>query len=485
VPANDAAEPFAARLSEQFASAALIAVLAWAPFPIGSNRPWWWSLLAVLVALVWVAWLPAGLLSAGETVRSARRIALPGAAFVVVIAWAFLQCASWTPVSWHNAIWSVLPEGTGRAVTGAISMNPFVTASEAMKLATYVCAGWLAFALSRNHGIARRLLVSLVVVAALYAVYGMVLSAMSSGQSMVFEGTPPPYGQDVTGTFVSKNSFATYDGMALAACLLLVAESGRGSIVVTRGARQIMVSLLQFLLGRGAFYVVGAAVLFLALVLSDSRAGLLSTLGGLFVLFAFGVVSAARRGAARWALAASGATLAAMLVLFTLSGESLENRFDQLVETQGNIDLRPVMWDAAMRAIGDHPLLGNGLGTFADSYALYADRFEPYVVDRVHEDYLELALGLGIPMAALWIAAMGALVWQCARGALRRRRRRLYSLAAVAAAVIVGLHSLVDFSLQMPAVSLVFAVLMGIGLAQSEGTAASATLRTRGSAALC
>jgi hypothetical protein len=74
-------------------------------------------------------------------------------------------------------------------------------------------------------------------------------------------------------------------------------------------------------------------------------------------------------------------------------------------------------------------------------------------------------------MAVVCVGALGWLTVMCVRGALVRRRRRHFALAAVAAAVIVALHSLVDFSLQMPAVAFLFAIVMGIGVGQSEATA--------------
>ena len=446
----------------------LIGIVAWVQFPFGSNRAWAWSLLSLLVSAVWLVWLPAGVLRIDQTMRAARYVAIPGAILVAVIGWSFVQAAPFTPRTWHHVIWSVYADGSGSTVAGAVSMNPFATITEAMKLATYLATGWLAYWLARSHDNARRIFVTVVIVGAAYAIYGMFLSAIGSGQTKILEGLAPPYKADVTGGFISKNNFATFDGIALAASLALLSDTARGTVIAGRGFRQLAVSLVQLVLGRGVFLIIASAVLFVALLLSNSRGGLLSTLGGLLVLFLLGIVLAARRGTARWAILASAITLGSMATLFSLNGDSMQTRFDQLVETR-NEDLRPQLWSAAIHAIDDYPLLGSGLGTFRDSYNLYADRFVPYVVDRAHDDYLELALGLGVPMAAACVGALGWLTWMCARGALRRRRRRLYALAAVSAAAIVALHSLVDFSLQIPAVAILFAVVMGVGLGQSEG----------------
>ena len=51
-----------------------------------------------------------------------------------------------------------------------------------------------------------------------------------------------------------------------------------------------------------------------------------------------------------------------------------------------------------------------------------------------------------------------------------RRKGRVYPAVAVAASVCVGLHALADFSLQVPAVAVSYAVLLGIGAAQSWRT---------------
>ena len=52
--------PFA-RVSERAALWLLVAILGWMQFPLGSNRPWAWSLLVMLIALDWALWIPAGL----------------------------------------------------------------------------------------------------------------------------------------------------------------------------------------------------------------------------------------------------------------------------------------------------------------------------------------------------------------------------------------------------------------------------------------
>jgi hypothetical protein len=55
-------------------------------------------------------------------------------------------------------------------------------------------------------------------------------------------------------------------------------------------------------------------------------------------------------------------------------------------------------------------------------------------------------------------------------GVFQRRRDGIYPAIAVAATVLVGVHAVVDFSLQIPAVAVTYAAILGMGVAQSFST---------------
>ena len=89
------------------------------------------------------------------------------------------------------------------------------------------------------------------------------------------------------------------------------------------------------------------------------------------------------------------------------------------------------------------------------------------VWDIAHSTPLELASEVGLPLAGL--IALGWLIMFCmlARGILGRHRDVVIPLAAAGAAGLSLLHSLLDFTLQIPGYSLPFFALFGAGLAQS------------------
>ena len=81
-------------------------------------------------------------------------------------------------------------------------------------------------------------------------------------------------------------------------------------------------------------------------------------------------------------------------------------------------------------------------------------------------DRMEHAVELGLPATFALYGGMLLLVAYCAGGALRRGRDHAFAVAAVGVSAAVGTHALVDFSLQIPAVAITYAAILGIGCAK-------------------
>src|SRR6478609_3637164 len=85
-----------------------VALLVWAPIPLGSNRPWAWSLLAVWVAVV------LAVQALGQALApAAQRRPLPSVVPVAVLTtvavwgWALLQTLPATALDWLAPGWLV------------------------------------------------------------------------------------------------------------------------------------------------------------------------------------------------------------------------------------------------------------------------------------------------------------------------------------------------------------------------------------------
>jgi hypothetical protein len=78
-----------------------------------------------------------------------------------------------------------------------------------------------------------------------------------------------------------------------------------------------------------------------------------------------------------------------------------------------------------------------------------------------------MIMELGWPAAAALYSGLGLLVLRCLQGLFRQSRSAAYPAVLVSCSVLVAVDSLVDFSLEMPANAATYAILLGVGCAQS------------------
>jgi O-antigen ligase len=212
---------------------------------------------------------------------------------------------------------------------------------------------------------------------------------------------------------------------------------------------------------------VGAMMCFFALLMTGSRGALISSCLGLLV--AILLLVANRQKAGFWPIMLIAAVaLAATLVLVSHMGR---------IGSQGLIDDdRWSVYEFCIEAIRQRPLLGSGVGTFADIFpSLRTKTFSGSGVwDYAHSTILEIAVEMGIPVAAAMVAAAVSSVLILARAAVGREGRSRGWLAAITGiAVLSYLHSLVDFSLQIPGFMILFGILIGCGLGRATSNPSS------------
>jgi O-antigen ligase len=445
-----------------------VIALEWAPFPLGSNRPWSWSLLSLLVTICWLLWCASVWSNPHSAVRLARGIRIPFLLGGLALLWGLVQILPGVPETWAHPVWQMAGSVLSAHPAGTISLNPWSTVTELMKLATYGMALWLMRVFAARTERANLLLNLVILIGAIYAAYALVIASFGFVQFNVFYAARA-LNHDVSGPFVNHNSYATFAGLgALAAGVRLVE---RGSVVVTaRGWRAFALSLTQYLFGRGAPYLIAAALTVSSLIATGSRAGNAAFAAGAGALLVLSVILGIRRSRTLWTVSVAFAMFFGLMVLFAINGNVLSAGFNDLAASGLDDRTRLMLWNVALRMIGDAPFLGLGLGSYLSAYPMYSDVTMRFIMDKAHNDYLELAAGWGLPAAILWWSAIVWLVGICARGVLRRKRHRAYPMLAVGASVLVGVHSIFDFSLQMPAIALTYAAILGLGVAQAFST---------------
>ena len=357
-------------------------------------------------------------------------------------------------------------DATGLQLNGAISVNPSQTALSLMRLLTEASVLWLTIQLCRNSSRALLLVEAIALLVTCYSAYGLALAGVYCGHIPFFDATDA--GGQVRSTFINRNNFATYAGLGLVATLALIFRSYRHEILVREGLSAFRLSRLIELTGRrGVFLVGGAIVMLVALLASVSRGGIISTALGVFALFIM-TFTKRQHGYGQQIEAIIFVTIILTFVLL-LFGDSILGR----IANSGFADAgRLAVYTIVARSISDAPILGFGYGTFADVFPMYRDLSIPVwgVWDKAHNTYLEVWQGLGLVFGSGLMLALALLVYRCLRGAIGRQRNATAAITASCAALVVGVHAAVDFSLQIDAVALTFLALLGAGLAQSESS---------------
>lgn len=430
---------------------ALICVLLSA-LALGANRPVSWSLLSLLVFLIAIFHFAIDMKL--ELPNIARSAVPAGVLFFAALVWAFIQTRGGVPADWAHPVWAL-----AKLDGGSISGDPLRGNHHIMRLLTYALVFWLSFRLCVDSFQAEKLLKVFAIFSTALAAFG--LYALMSGANVIIG--MGARGDIVTASFINRNSYATYGVfgfLANLACYLRTVDPEDG---VASGS-SLRDFLERFFSGSWVF-ALGALVCFVAVALTQSRAGALAGVIGLLTF-----LSISRRkgegGGNSLVLAISLAVIFGFVVLTSISG--LTDRLLSTSEENGRFAIYPLV----IEGIWDRPLLGHGLGAFYETFRAYVP-FEAATGewDMAHNSYLENIYELGIPAASVFYLGLGLIVWQIWRGAYTRRRDRTFSCFAIACVMAASFHAIFDFSLQMPAIASAFAMILGMGWAQSFSTA--------------
>ncbi len=151
--------------------------------------------------------------------------------------------------------------------------------------------------------------------------------------------------------------------------------------------------------------------------------------------------------------------------VFVAFGDTFFNKLAEAGLANSN---RAGVYIITLKSILDAPLLGYGYGTFADIFPMFRDRSIDIfgVWEQAHSTYLEVFQGLGLIFGSMLVASVVLLVLKCCKGAMARQQITV-PCVATGVAFLLGVHAMVDFSLQMQAVCLTFMAILGAGVAQS------------------
>ena len=434
-------------------------VLALVPVPSGSNRPFFGAMNAAVVGVL--AFVYAGLaVNRPDRVRlQLREFFWPALLGSISFVWMIVQILP-LPVEFAApTVWTDARQALGLDLWPSISVDRAATALMILNYACYALLFFVVAQFATNESRAHRFMQAIFIIVTVHAGLG-IFSLFQLGDSLIF--LPKwAYKGVATGFFVNRNSFATFlaCGIAVGSALMANAVMPRQRSGQSRPLREVF--RLDKALISIAGYGAGIAVMGSALILTASRMSVPVGVIALLLPVALTLIRGRGRRALLVPLVIGIAILIVLVALY--SGGGLLERFNsQEIE-------RDVRWPLYMQTIdmiSHRPIIGFGGGAFADAFQIFhrlplnAD----LTWDRAHNLYLELFADLGV-FALGVMAAVVFVLWRTI-SALRLTHSPAPA-AAVSVAAVALVHSLVDFSLQIQAIELLFVAVLAAGYAQA------------------
>ena len=437
----------------KLAEISLILGLALAALAFGGAETISFSLVEILLFGA-AAWLLAT--SERSTLLFSKKIVLVPAVLAGIV---LLQLCPLPSFLLHRVAVREIPETGIHA--GYLSFEPYATRTHFLRVLTCFIAFYFAQMVSQDRRRKQFFIGSLVALGTFEAFYGLV--QYLSGWQQIFAYVKKFDLEEATGTYINRNHYAGFLEMILPFCLALVFyEYGklRGdrsnkiklrSVIAKSAAQRLLLSLSV------------SVVLSVALVFSRSRMGILAAASSILIIFALIVISRfhGRMGSL---LAAAFIILSICLAVWIGPGP-IVSRF-QTVNEEYSLggQSRLSMWRDALPLIKEHPWLGTGLGTFPISYTGGQTAFLGRFVNHAHNDYIELAVDLGIPAALILFGSILFVLARAIRSFLTGERdfERIVALGCVGSIVAILLHSFADFNLYIPANALLFSAILGL-----------------------
>lgn len=426
----------------------LFIVVAISPWYWGGNRP----LILLALELLAVAILAVAALSD----RSVN-----DAAVVRKTAWLLLALPGVYLIPLPLDIFAALP---GRELYGLVlqeldspaewrALSVYAHATESAWLACLVPVAVFLGVLRAPARYLRILAMTMVLTAAAQATLGLI--QYGDGPESWFRFGNPNYTNSAVGTFANRNHLADLLALALPIVTALWVAAWWERRVSLRGRRDAGSGAHY---ARMAWWAFALLLLLLALLFTGSRGGIIA---GLFGLVTTMIILARRVGRDGMVGAVTGIAVAAVAIAAVIGLSPILNRFSP---TDALTDIRWTVFGSVIQAIGEFFPLGSGPGTFADVYP----RFQPvalnYFVNHAHNDYLEWVVEMGVlaVVAILWLVGLyfyrWLRLWRTADG----NEIVLLQMGAGIGALVMALHSTVEFNFHIPANAIFFAACLAL-----------------------
>ncbi|MGO4914514.1 O-antigen ligase family protein [Pseudogemmobacter sp. W21_MBD1_M6] len=428
----------------------LIAIVLIAPIPMGSNRPIVWMVFAPVLGMVLTGYVVAMLwLAPSRPMQIARHynVLLPALLIPVAALFQTLAVAWFLPPDWVRL---PLPAGL---FPETISLVPTASLLGALRQFSYVALFVLVIEVAGNASRVRWMSWWLFAGLTAHGFWAL-LSLTVLGEGF-FWGPKTAYLGSATGTFINRNSFATFMGMGLVLGVCTTFDHGwsarekRGGDVRLLRAETVGI-LVQWLC---------LLAMLLALLATQSRMGIAASL-----FAALGCVVALRgKRPAMWR-----AGIAVLVVLTLMATRTWTSVLGRSIFIMKDSETRLDLYRQVVAMIRERPLSGYGLDAFAPAFELFHQRSLPgdVIWDYAHSSYLTLWVEMGILFGSLPVIVLVCVAVRLRRAVQRSETGKGQIVAAMGVIALTALHSMVDFSLEIEANVFLFLTLIALGLSR-------------------
>jgi O-antigen ligase len=331
----------------------------------------------------------------------------------------------------------------------ALSLDPYATRFVLVQIAALLVYFAAALVFIDSAPRLRMIVRVLTIFGFLLALFGLLQHFVSPDQIYWLR---TPYQGHPFGPFINSHHFA--------ACMELTLALPLGLLFTGAVERE-----------RRFLYLFAVVLMAVALVMTNSRGGILSLAVEVLLLFILG--GAIRRrgdeggGRMRAALVRAGAGLLLVLALLAsalmLGGEQSLSRLVGTVNADDPTTGRAQFWRGTAEVIKAHPIIGAGLGAFGVAYPRYDPLHGELRLEQAHNDYLQILADAGVlggVLALFFVLALGRMGLARLNSADKFRRGTAAGALAGCGAVLV--HSFFDFPLHITSIALLFLLLAAL-----------------------
>ena len=442
----------------------LVGLVVISAIPVASNRPSWWLLWTMALGVIGILYVLRAqfLMGKRRVFQSSQYRVLLGLAFLVPV-YALVQ--SLPLADFLPAALTQLPSTLSASVQPhTISVMPDASVLGALRAIGFLLFLILALEVGtkadRIHSLGFWLMMGIMA----HGLFAMISLKFLNDFSLW--GVKDSYLGVLTGTFVNRNSIATFLGFGLILGVSYALERGRAAALAAkdRGYKVVFTPIRVEIMTLWMVVI----ILAFAIILTQSRMGFFATALGAYVSFLTSrLISKTAVGKILFESFVGFVVLALFLIPAAGLGV-VERAIFFVIESSDRLAIYSQTWGMIL----DRPWTGFGYDAFAPAFELY--RAAPLVtenyVDLAHNSYLALWSEQGIIIGSIPMVLIAWSFWRIVQSLRSGQGDLALNMAALGVIVLGAVHSTTDFSLEIPANTYCFLLIIGLAIARPRLT---------------